>query len=152
MGASGEAVLAFLQGVGADARGRTLFDVLGFSDDSLERTHDYIQWLFPLTEPSQAVPDSPVLSDADVEAIRNSSMALVALSAGADRMMAFYNRTNHWMGPADHNHLRITRIIRSLRLLRGGAEADAFRDFILDRVRERRAPVSARAKGYWMTA
>lgn len=152
MGASGEAVLAFLQGVGADARGRTLFDVLGFSDDSLERTHDYIQWLFPLTEPSQAVPDSPVLSDADVEAIRNSSMALVALSASADRMMAFYNRTNHWMGPADHNHLRITRIIRSLRLLRGGAEADAFRDFILDRVRERRAPVSARAKGYWMTA
>lgn len=152
MGASGEAVLAFLQGVGADARGRTLFDVLGFSDDSLERTHDYIQWLFPLTEPSQAEPDSPVLSDADVEAIRNSSMALVALSAGADRMMAFYNRTNHWMGPADHNHLRITRIIRSLRLLRGGAEADAFRDFILDRVRERRAPVSARAKGYWMTA
>ena len=152
MGASGEAVLAFLQGVGADARGRTLFDVLGFSDDSLERTHDYIQWLFPLTEPSQAVPDSPVLTDADVEAIRNSSMALVALSAGADRMMAFYNRTNHWMGPADHNHLRITRIIRSLRLLRGGAEADAFRDFILDRVKERRAPVSARAKGYWMTA
>lgn len=152
MGVSGEAVLAFLQGVGADARGRTLFDVLGFSDDSLERTHDYIQWLFPLTEPSQAVPDSPVLTDADVEAIRNSSMALVALSAGADRMMAFYNRTNHWMGPADHNHLRITRIIRSLRLLRGGAEADAFRDFILDRVRERRAPVSARAKGYWMTA
>lgn len=152
MGASGEAVLAFLQGVGADARGRTLFDVLGFSDDSLERTHDYIQWLFPLTEPSQAVPDSPVLTDADVEAIRNSSMALVALSAGADRMMAFYNRANHWMGPADHNHLRITRIIRSLRLLRGEAEADAFRDFILDRVKERRAPVSARAKGYWMTA
>ncbi|MGQ3039837.1 MAG: opioid growth factor receptor-related protein [Brevundimonas sp.] len=152
MGASGEAVLAFLQGVGADARGRTLFEVLGFSDDALERTHDYIQWLFPLMEASQSVPDAPVLAAADVEAIQGSSMAMVALSAAADRMMAFYSRTNHWMGPADHNHLRITRIIRSLRLLRGEAEADRFRDLILERVKERRAPVSARAKGYWMTA
>jgi hypothetical protein len=54
--------------------------------------------------------------------------------------------------PNDHNHRRITRIIRSLRLLQGDEAADAFRDAILARVQETRAPVSARSLGYWATA
>ncbi|GAA0647943.1 opioid growth factor receptor-related protein [Brevundimonas lenta] len=145
-------ILAFLEGEGTDARGRTLFDVLGFDNVALEQTHDFIQWLFPLTEPSAAVPGSPVLSQDDVEAIRASTMAQCAMAAATDRMALFYATTHDWLMPNDHNHLRITRIIRSLRLLRGEAEADAFRDAILARVAATRAPVSARSRGYWETA
>jgi hypothetical protein len=54
--------------------------------------------------------------------------------------------------PNDHNHRRITRIIRSLRLLCGDEQADAFRAAILSRVEATRAPVSARSRGYWQTA
>lgn len=146
------AVAAFLAGEGTDARGRTIFEVLAFDDATLERTHDFIQWLFPLAEPSRAVPDAPVLTAEDVQAIRDSAMAQCALAAASDRMEAFYRATHDWMMPNDHNHLRITRIIRSLRLLRGDDEADAFRNAILALVEAARAPISARSRGYWSTA
>ncbi|KQY79704.1 MULTISPECIES: opioid growth factor receptor-related protein [unclassified Brevundimonas] len=146
------AITAFLEGEGPDARGRTLFDILAMDNSALEQSHDYIQWLFPLREPSRAVPDAPVLTDAEVEAIRDSGMAQIALAAATDRMDAFYRATHDWLMPNDHNHLRITRIIRSLRLLVGDDEADAFKAAILSRVEMTRAPVSVRSRGYWMTA
>lgn len=146
------AITAFLEGEGPDARGRTLFDVLAMDNAALEANHDFIQWLFPLREPSRAVPGAPVLTDAEVEAIRDSGMAQYALAAATDRMDAFYRATHDWLMPNDHNHLRITRIIRSLRLLVGDEQADAFRAAILSRVEATRAPVSARSRGYWTTA
>jgi hypothetical protein len=148
----GGPVLAFLRGEGVDGAGRGLFDVLAFDDATLEQRHDFIQWLFPLDEPSAAVPGAPVLSPAEAAAIRDDTLAQCALAAATDRMDGFYRRTTRWLAPHDHNHLRITRIIRSLRLLAGDAAADAFRDAILWRVEATRAPVSARSRGYWMTA
>ncbi|GLS00712.1 hypothetical protein GCM10007859_07200 [Brevundimonas denitrificans] len=145
-------VVMFLEGEGTDARGRTVFDVLAMDDVALERTHDFIQWLFPLPEPSAAVPDSPVLTPGDIQAIRVSELAPIALTGATDRMVAFYQTTHDWLMPNDHNHRRITRIIRSLRLLQGDEAADAFRDAILARVEATRAPVSARSRGYWATA
>jgi hypothetical protein len=145
-------VLAFLEGEGRDARGRSVFDVLAMNDAAIEHTHDFIQWLFPLPEPSAAVPESPVLTADDIEAIRASDLAPIALSGATDRMTAFYRSTHDWLMPNDHNHRRITRIIRSLRLLVGDAAADGFRDMILARVAETRAPVNARSRGYWATA
>ena len=145
-------ILMFLEGEGADARGRTLFGVLAMDDVALEHTHDFIQWLFPLPEPSAAVPGAPVLTPGEIQAIRNSELAPLALAAATDRMASFYRTTHDWLMPNDHNHRRITRIIRSLRLLVGDAEADAFHAFILARVEATRAPVSARSRGYWATA
>lgn len=145
-------IVAFLEGEGPDDGGRSLFGILAFDDVRLETTHDFVQWLFPLTEPSGAVPGSPVLGPGDVDAIRASGMAQCALAAATDRMDAFYRATHDWLMPNDHNHRRITRIIRSLRLLRGDEAADAFRAAILARVEATRAPISARSRGYWATA
>lgn len=145
-------IVAFLEGEAPDGRGRGLFEVLAFDDARLEATHDVIQWLFPLTEPSDAVPEAPVLNPEEVAAVRASGMAQCALAAATDRMDAFYRNTHDWLMPNDHNHRRITRIIRSLRLLRGDEAADAFRAAILTRVEATRAPISARSRGYWTTA
>ena len=60
---------AYLAGRGRDDRGRTLDEVLAFSDADLERVHDYVQWLFPLPTRSLAQPGAPVLAAADIEAI-----------------------------------------------------------------------------------
>lgn len=145
-------VFDFLTGAGPDGAGREVFEVLAMDDAALEETHDFIQWLFPLRERSGANPDAPVLGAADVEAIRESGLAEAALAAATDRMAIFYLRNGHWLTISDHNHRRITRIIKSLRLLRGDEAADAFRDLILARVAEAGSPVGAPTLGFWNRA
>lgn len=93
-----------------------------------------------------------MLTEDEATAVFDSGMAQCALAAATDRMAIFYGRNDHWLKAADHNHLRITRIIRALRRLRGDEEADAFRAVILARVETTGAPVSARSRGYWLTA
>ena len=58
---------------------------------------------------------------------RDERRAREGLRRAAERMRAFYAATDRWLVRADHNHLRITRIVASLRDLLGQAEARAFR-------------------------
>ena len=145
-------VFRFLTGEGPDAAGRDVDQVLAFDNAQLEHRHDFIQWLFPLTQPSAAVPGSPVLTSAMVADLTRSPAAQAHLAAAAARMLSFYERSDQWLRPADHNHLRITRIIRSLRLLAGDAAADGFRRRILERVAAAGAPVGAAALRFWAEA
>jgi hypothetical protein len=55
----------FYAGTGCDSRGRVLSVIHRWSDEELERTHDYIQWLFPLTGRSAFNSQAPIL-DAEV--------------------------------------------------------------------------------------
>lgn len=142
----------FLRGEGQDGAGRVLGDVLAFDDATLERLHDFIQWLFPLREPSAAVPGSPVLSATDVPTVRQDRVVASNLRRAAARMAEFYARSAHWLRPTDHNHLRITRIIRSLRLLVGDEDADAFKRLILDLARTSGAAVNPTTLRYWEQA
>ena len=54
------AITAFLEGRGVDAAGRTFDEIVGLDPFRLEHRHDYIQWLFPLAEPSGAVAGAPL--------------------------------------------------------------------------------------------
>lgn len=101
------------------------------SDEHLESSHDYIQWMFPLPEPSRAVPWSPVLTGSDIDTFRTDPVILDRVRVSLARMMLFYARTVGWKRPGDHNHLRITRIIRSLTVVGLRDEATAFRAWIL---------------------
>ena len=143
-------LLAFYRHQAPDHRGRWLQEIWWMPPSWLEQHHDYIQWLFPLTEPSGAVPGSPVLSAADVAALRSSTEAQGNLRRGAARMLAFYRDTRHWRAPVDHNHLRITRILRSLRLLVSDAAADDFHAAIANLSAE--APINARSRAFWAAA
>jgi len=143
---------AFLAGVGRDGRGRLSADVLGFSDRELEAVHDYIQWLFPLPTRSAAQPHSPVLTPVEIDAIRADPRAVEILAAGTERMLRFYRNTRWWLTPYDHNHLRITRILHSLRLLVGPAEARAFYEAILALHEAAGDPVNTRSLHYWAEA
>lgn len=143
---------AFLAEAGPDDRGRRAADVLAFSNEELEAVHDYIQWLFPLPTRSAAQPAAPVLTDAELVAIRADAQARSTLTQATERMLRFYRETRWWLTGYDHNHLRISRIIKSLGLLVGPDDAHRFHEAILTLHEAAGSPVNARSLQYWAEA
>lgn len=145
-------VVQFLSGAGTDHRGRALEDILAWPDHRLEIRHDYIQWLFPLSVPSTAVLGAPVLSVADIEAIRGDATAQRNLLRAVDRMRLFYAQSPHWLTPNNHNHLRITRIISSLHQLGQPDAARDFYDFVKAKADAEPGSVTSRTREFWEKA
>jgi len=158
-------IIAFYSGTEPDHRGRYLHEIQRWADDQLEAVHDYIQWLFPLPEPSGFNLAAPVLNRQSIQEFRTRPDLQEKLRVSFLRMMDFYgldvrsgeqvtvNRTSNfaakatvWLSPGNHNHLRITRILRCLSLLGLEAEAKAFFDClseILKMSRTNHCPQSA---------
>ena len=101
----------------------SLEDILKFNDKRIEGTHDFIQWVFPTTEKSSAVFYAPKLSDADLVILANSTVMLSNLERTTEWYLDFLLRNSFWKKQYDHNHLRITRVIKSLGTLHGNALA-----------------------------
>ncbi len=139
----------FLNETGPDHQGRYLRDIWNFDDKAIEQTHDFIQWMFPLTEKSMSVPGVPTLYAEDVEAIRASEFARANLEKSALWYLGFLQRNDHWITAYDHNHLRITRVIKSLRLLVSKETAKGFLNSVFDIVGDRVNVVRQDAIGFW---
>src|SRR5882672_5600137 len=140
-------VIAFYSGTAPDHRGRYLHEIQAWPDDWLEAAHDYIQWLFPLPEPSGFNAAAPILTRESVQEFRTRTELQERLRVSFLCMMNFYGlevrsgeqitvtcapnfaaRATVWLSPANHNHLRITRIPRCLSILGLEPEARAFFD------------------------
>jgi hypothetical protein len=135
-------LLRFYKGAGADASGRRLDDLLAWDDLRLEAVHDYIQWLFPLPDVSRFNPDAPILTAAEAEVFRSDAKLRSAVSRAFDRFLTFLGfardgariargshfarRAETWLTPANHNYLRITRILLCLGYLGLAEQAMAF--------------------------
>ena len=145
-------IVGFLEGKTPDHKGRILAMLLQQTDHQAETTHDYIQWLFPLDEPSRSVMGAPVLNELDIEDIRHSELAQQNLVKSASWFLGFLERNDHWITKYNHNHLRITRVIRSLRLLASDEAADEFRDKVLALAGDNLNLVDQKAKGFWANA
>ena len=111
-----DTLLRFYAGTGIDDRGRRIDEIWSFSRDELERVHDYIQWLFPLDEPSAFNPRAPLLDAATIERFRTDARLRENVERSLDVMRAFY-ASEDWITPHNHNFLRLTRILKSLSLL-----------------------------------
>ena len=142
----------FLSGEGHDDSGRTVLDVLSFSRREIEVVHDFVQWLFPNRAPSRYVADAPVLTDAEVAAIRGDPVALAHLRAGIAMMMRFYAATDGWLRPLDHNQLRITRILTAARELISVEEARRLLAEIEGRAGLPGSAISDETRRFWRDA
>ena len=147
--------LAFYRGTGTDSEDRTIEDILAWDDGRLESVHDFIQWLFPLPEPSMFNPHAPLLTPSDIAAAREDGTIQSNLRAALLRMRRFYGltaetaeRPKHWVRPADHNHLRMTRMLRSLTLLGLAEEARQLYEAISEYGHE----VPERTRTFWRNA
>ncbi len=162
-------ILDFYGGSGVDHDGRRWEDIVGWSDARLEAVHDFIQWLFPLPEPSPVNPLAPVLDRETIAAFRVRADLVANLRGSLERMLRFYGlalgdgpgveraanfaeRAENWLSPNNHNHLRITRILRCCWLLGLEAEARAFLEALEGIAREHPQGVTARSVQFWRGA
>jgi hypothetical protein len=137
---------------GLDHAGRDHAALIGLSDQAMHEVHDFIQWLFPLPEPSLAFDGAPVLSEADIAAMRASAVCQARHAAARARFVAFLTDNPVWLRAYDHNHLRITRVIRSTRLIAGHEAADELRDHILGHARDKDAWINPTTLAFWVNA
>jgi hypothetical protein len=161
-------LLDFYRGEGTDTEGRRLAEIWAWDDDDLEAVHDFIQWLFPLPEPSRFNPDAPLLTEEEIRAFRADELLQANLARSFERILAFLGltlaegkvgeRANFavrarvaWAFP-NHNWLRVTRILRSLTLLGQGEKAQALYGWLSEQYRSGRSPIPADTFRYWTAA
>lgn len=162
-------VVSFYEGLGTDHAGRRLAEILAWSDAQLEAAHDFIQWLFPLPEPSPVNPLAPVLDAETIAAFAQRQDLREQLGASLDRMLRFYGlelrpgpvverrpefarAAENWLTADNHNHLRITRILRCCSLLGLGRQARAFHQALEEIARNYPGRVTARSLEFWRNA
>lgn len=145
-------ITEFLKGVGTDHMGRFITDIWEFNDRDIEHKHDFIQWLFPLNEPSMSVFGAPVLDKEDINTIISNEVARANITKSAEWYSDFLKRNEHWIKSYDHNHLRITRTIKSLRLLVGGDEANKFRKELFFTLGDKINIIKPTAIDFWNNA
>lgn len=146
-------LLTFLRGTGYDSRGRKLEDILGWDFDRMETVHDYIQWLFPTDEASRFNMGAPLLDSKLQHLIREEPALQASIRRNFTRFCSFLGLEVHlasteplsirkasnfesriadcWTGGcggkgSNHNWLRISRVLRSLRLSGLDDEATSF--------------------------
>ncbi len=122
----------FLRNESPDFKGRFLSDIWNFNDNQIENKHDFIQMIFPLNKPSEAVFHGLYLdNEIEINKMKKDKLISKNLIFSKDWFVKFLERNDGWMSYSDHNQLRITRIIECLRLLVSNYEADLFYSHIL---------------------
>lgn len=160
-------LVEFYRGEAKDSEGRSLADFWSFSDDQMESRHDFIQWMFPLEEPSQFNLDAPILTRADRKAFRDEPVLRDNLLKSLDRFLTFlglareadrvvpasdFEKKQWQLTEPNHNWLRITRVLASLRLLGLSSQSEAFHQGLESLIEQGEARISADTRAYWRNA
>ena len=96
------------------------------SDEDFESKHSFIQWAFPTPESSNQVSNAPVLDLETAVWLAEKPEVSAFLEAMTVRFLEFLSVNEHWKQRYNHNHLRISRAIQSLRLLHSWELANWF--------------------------
>ena len=117
-------IFSFLELIGLDYQHRSLKDIWPSSNNQIERALDFIQWVFPTTEPSHNVYRGLALSANDLKLVINSDRARASVLKSSEWFLNFLTKNKNWTCGHDHSHLRITRMFRSLKLVGETATAE----------------------------
>ena len=161
-------IVQFFSGEAPDDRGRYLAEIQNWPDHRLEAVHDFIQWMFPLTEPSGVNPSAPLLDAESIREIHSRPELQENLRRSFLRMLRFYGLAwrdgrverapnftecaENWLAWGNHNHLRITRILKCLRLAGLENEAAAFFDCLTQLYEAHQGRISPTTFRFWQDA
>ena len=150
-------IIKFYDGKKTSCR-HNLSDIWSYSFERLEDGHDYIQWMFPLNEPSAHNNKAPILTAEDIKTFRESPMLKWRVMTSVHTFMRFLHfTTSAWLCEYDHNHLRITRILKCLMLFGMENEAHALFEELTSHVKVYREYLGdpkfmSKATCYWADA
>jgi len=113
-------------------------------------------------------PDAPLIDDDVRRSFASSPQLRATIGRAFDRMLAFYGlareddrivrassfaaRSANWLRAGNHNHLRLSRILRSLALLGRKEDAEALLTCLLAIAEEFPTRVASSTVGYWRRA
>lgn len=153
-----EDIFKFLSGEEPDRYGRNIREIWEYDEKLLERSHDYIQRLFPTTEES-IFEKAPVIDlKKDKRKIENEIIK-ENMKKSFEVMLNFYgfeykdtiqpksDAKFKWITKNNHNYLRITRILTSLRIFGLEKEAKDFYDALLNLSKEKN--IDKKSLEYW---
>lgn len=122
----------FFAGNKQDNKGRYITTYLKYDPKEIEQFHDFIQWAFPTSKPSEYNPDAPIIDDTFAEHLQENSKALENYCSMCHRYLNHIGldcngkcckncsvhenekeRVEFWQIKG-HNFLRITRLLQSL--------------------------------------
>ncbi len=159
-----------------DIKNRSFKDMIEMSNHQLEKSHDIIQWLFPLDEPSLHNPNAPLLNKALLEEINSKIWAYAYRSSFEQawkRFMFFlrsapddwgmfskeawemqkpYEGKPQWITPRNHNYLRITRVIKSATLFGRKDLATLMYQYACEKYEEYPGIIGTTTKQFWDNA
>ena len=153
---------------GGSSPAGTFAEIMQWDDDKWETTHNFIQWLFPSPVPSLASREAPILTVQDTgyfeaNGIFRFRMLLaferflqfmgLSLEIGDDgtwRIIRSENFQESMWAVFNHNHLRVTRVLISLRRCGHRDLSDLFYNFLLNL--NKTIPQDQETLGYWELA
>ena len=163
-------IVPFYLGEKPDLEGRTIQQIWTWDFEELECTHDYIQWLFPISEKSHFNSFAPIVDEQVIETFRENSLLQQNLLRSFSMMLNFYGlkadkdkqgkmiverspeypiRKQEWVQLFDHNYLRITRILKCLMIFDFKEEAQAFYECLNQIYQENREQIGRETFQYW---
>lgn len=160
-----EDFINFYSGEGKNWSGHTIDEILNFSNDQLEVIHNYIQWIFPTTETSKFNKDVPIMTEEIIKTFKKNPKCKLNMLKCFKRMLNFYGlkledklviknidykeRSYDWIYIHPHNHMRITRILKSLKLFGFKEEHDAFLKILKEIYKENQSSLR-NSYQYWI--
>jgi hypothetical protein len=166
-------IIDFYLGKAPDGAGRCIEEIWKFGHERLERVHDYIQWLFPLPDKSPFNRDAPVLTPKTIRAFRESDWLRARLARSVEVMLDFYglqsmpteggnliivkgvtfeSKAEAWLEQENHNHLRLSRILASTRILGLEVFSRALFTCLSEIYQAHKDKISSRTYQFWTAA
>jgi hypothetical protein len=126
-------IIQFYKNEISNEEGYYFDQVMKFNKTELERFHCFIQYLFPLLEPSEKVRTAPIITQEEIDIFKSDHLIRTKLKKAFFKMLDFYRLSYckngksieikkevellWWVKPYDHNLLRMTRMLKSMKLL-----------------------------------
>jgi hypothetical protein len=157
-------VLGFYNGM-TNNHGDSLEKILGFDDHTLEKKHNFIQWLFPIE--TVGVDHTAPLTDFETrDTFKEFAYLREKMKESFNLMLRFYGfqqqangvvvrssayptKIQNWLKARNHNFLRITRILKSLCLHGLQSDAAAFLKALEEVYEENKLVIGEKSMNFW---